>query len=902
MTAAETEKNYAPLWKKVTVIGAVCATAAGLMVAQNLTQVKASENSEYIAVEKFAAGTNSATILSTDGKAYSRGWNNMGQLGVATGSKVNVSDWTEINVPEKIVSVESTDHTVALGESGTLYSWGNNANGQIGNNNTVPVFTPTEVTATDRYDKVASGERFTLAIDSQGRLWSWGANNAGQLGDGTTTDRSTPKMIDDKTVFTEIYASKATSYAIDKDGKLWAWGDNTEGQFGNGKKESLKAPVQVDANKTWTQLAVSMENSTVLGIDSNGWLYSWGSNSNGLLGNGTDWRALQEEENRRFEAMIERIKQQDATRKANLINQCVETAYLEAKAVYDVEYERLTKEKEAAEEQIRKREEERRASEEPTEEPSEAEPTETVDEEGNPIPTPSETPVPTPTPTPTEPALPEIIVPDPEALEQPVRENFAADCNTQVSATFVETDTSDMKPEVIEEPELKKAHAKPELVTSSYRVKDIAVGSENAYIVDSLSRLQSWGKDANGQTGLGLEDAESHTQVPVVIEEGVYDVDAGSKYGVAVNNFGNLLLWGANTNGVLMSDPSSEPKLLEPTNKGDGYSSVIAGSTTVYGTKGSTTHVWGNNVNGEAGVGSADKAIYTSIPLERTVESLAPSSKGAAALGEGGELLNWGVNDAGQFGNSAISADIVPKIQTSKISVFTDITAGKGLTTAVSADGRVWGWGTNNGNLLSLNGKKANQLTPIAVVTGMDKVTAVASGKNVSAFTNGTSLTIWAKGGAHTYELADINQLVAGDSHVVALTSDGRVWSWSLDGSGAREGSKPRTLTQVDENAYTSVSAGGSVSGAVTTNGEAIIWGKGSENLRLAEKEGDPVQNFKFKNISISDGYVIATDENDVLWGWGQNSYLVLGAQSAYKFPTVLTEEKDAKNAVEEGK
>ena len=65
-----------------------------------------------------------------------------------------------------------------------------------------------------------------------------------------------------------------------------------------------------------------------------------------------------------------------------------------------------------------------------------------------------------------------------------------------------------MKPAVIKEPALKAGHNRPEQVTGDYRVKDIALGSENAYTVDILNRLHSWGKDANGQTGLGLEDAE----------------------------------------------------------------------------------------------------------------------------------------------------------------------------------------------------------------------------------------------------------------------------------------------------------------------------------------------------------------------------------------------------------
>lgn len=878
----ETTKNYAPLWKKLTIAGTVAVTVASLVFSQNLTKVSASESSEYISVAEFSAGTTYATILSSDGKAYSRGWNNMGQLGVQAGSKVNVSEWTEINVPEKLVTVKASDHTAAISESGKLYTWGPNSNGQIGNGGTDTAFAPTQVTAVDRYSKVASGNAFTLALDSEGHLWSWGANNAGQLGDGTTNDNPTPKMVGGDNMFSEIYAAKDTAYAIDTNGKFWAWGANNEGQIGDGTANSRNKPAVVETSQTWSRLAVNKENNTVLAIDRSGWLYSWGSNANGLLGNGTDWRQLQKDENARFDEMIAQIQRDDETRKANLIEKCVEDAYKVALSDYDAEYAKVAKERDAA---LAENEKNKPS---PTASPS---PTATASPSATAAPTTSASP--SPTATATASAKP---VPNPDDLKRPARSDFTDKCTTEVEKTFAKTDTSKMKPAVIKEPALKSSHNRPEQVTSDYRVKDIALGSENAFVVDVLNRLHSWGKDANGETGLDLEDDKSLTQVPVMVREGVTDVDAGSKYGVAVATNGDLLLWGANTNGSLMSNPSTEPKLLKPTVKGNGYTSVVAGLTTVYGFKQQTAYVWGANGNGEAGVGSTENGLFSANEMERKVLSIAPSSKGAVALGTTNQLMYWGLNTSGQFGNSKTSNEAERKASSNEISTFKAVASGNGYTTAVATDGRLWGWGSNAKSLLKLNGGK-DETYPVIISTGLRDVSAIAAGKNVSAMADGSTVLIWFGGVAHSYEVPGIVELAAGDNHVVARSKEGKVWDWSPNQSGVRSGTKESTLTQVDDRTYSTIAAGGIVSGAITDTGETIIWGAKSEALRLAPTEGDPVENFTFNKLSIADGYVLATDKNNVLWGWGENRYLVLGSQSVKKFPSVLTAQKSQKEA-----
>ena len=873
-----TEKNYATTRNKAIVVGAVAVTLVGLMVGQGLSKVTTSKPGEYISVVDFAAGEKHATLLSEDGQAYSRGWNNLGQLGVPTGSRVDISDWTLVNSEERIIDVQAVGHTVALTENGTLLTWGVNDSGQLGNGNTTQSFNPVQITATDRFSQIASGVNHTLALDDSGRLWAWGENKQGQLGNGTTEPALIPTLVELVPKFSAIYAARGTSYALTPEGELWAWGDNKDGQIGDGTRNNRNTPAPVDNNAAWAQLAVNHKNNTVLGLTTDGWMYSWGSNGSGLLGNGADWRAQQEEENRRVAEEIERIKESDRNRKTALIEQCVTVRHDEAMEEYDEEYERLVEEKEKAEEEIAKQEREK-ATPSPSASPSPSTST-------SPSPTPSASPSSSPSESP-------ITVPDPEKLEKPEREDFTEDCTKEVEKTFEETDTSGIKPKKIKEPELKEGHTAPELVTPNFQVKDIALGTENAFAVDVLNRLYSWGKDANGQTGLGIDDDISHTQVPVRVQDNITNVEAGHKYAAAITTEKDLLLWGVNTSGVLMSNTEDENNLKKPTKKGSGYDTVVTGLTTVYGFKGNTVYAWGSNQNGELGIGSEDKYSSEAKEIGQKLSAISPSATGVVALGPSNEYVRWGSNRGGQFGNGKTSTDAVRSPETSVQSKFTKIAAGAQITTAISEDGRYWGWGSNESRLMHAGLNADVKTSPVLIGTDLGPITAITVGKNFTAIADETRMIVRTSDSSRNFDIAGIEELAAGDDHVVIRTKEGTVYNWSLNDNGVREGTEPISMTQVDDRKYISIAAGSTLSGGITNEGETLIWGKGSENLRLSSEEGAPVENFTSKKLAIGNGYVLATDENNVLWGWGQNSYKVLGEHNNYEYPTVLTGQKE---------
>ena len=237
----------------------------------------------------IAAGYNHTVALKSDGTVWAWGNNSYGQLGNGTtnNSSQPVQVMTSTNTAlSNVVAVAGGNlHTVALRADGTVWAWGDNSYGQLGNGTTSNSSQPVQVmtstnTALSNVVAVAAGSYHTVALRADGTVWAWGYNSQGQLGDGATNNSSQPVQVMTSTNaalsnVVAVAAGSSHTVALRADGTVWAWGNNSSGQFGNGTS-ALSGVVAVAAGG-WHTVALRAD----------GTVWAWGSNDYGQLGDGT---------------------------------------------------------------------------------------------------------------------------------------------------------------------------------------------------------------------------------------------------------------------------------------------------------------------------------------------------------------------------------------------------------------------------------------------------------------------------------------------------------------------------------------------------------------------------------------------------------------------------------------
>ena len=252
-----------------------------------------------------------ALALASDGTVYSWGFNSWGQLGNGTsGTANNASAPVAVKTAgtpmegKTIVQVAAgATHSLALATDGTIYAWGKNEYGQLGNDSTtnspVPVAVKTAGTPMDGKTiiQIHAGYEHSLALASDGTVYAWGRNNSGQLGKNDATDTHIPAAVQTLgtpmagKVIVQLAAGNSQSMALASDGTVYTWGWNQYGQLGNGTTTNSRIPVAVVttgtplAGKTISQIAAG--NAHALAMTDDGAIYSWGWNQYGQLGNGT---------------------------------------------------------------------------------------------------------------------------------------------------------------------------------------------------------------------------------------------------------------------------------------------------------------------------------------------------------------------------------------------------------------------------------------------------------------------------------------------------------------------------------------------------------------------------------------------------------------------------------------
>jgi len=243
---------------------------------------------------------NTVFALATDGTLHGWGYNAQYNLGDgATTQRTSPVALTGGSLSGKTISMVSTSNsynggTIAIATDGSMHAWGNNSPGKYGNGGTTTSTVPIAVSASgSMVGKVVSdiviGELHVVALTTDGSLHVWGTDNYSTLGLSLGEDISANGSLNGKTI-SKAFGGYFHTLAIATDGTLHAWGlNNTDGQIGDGTQTTRTLPVAVTGGSLSgkTVTHVRAGYNYSVALASDSTLHTWGKNTSGQLGDGT---------------------------------------------------------------------------------------------------------------------------------------------------------------------------------------------------------------------------------------------------------------------------------------------------------------------------------------------------------------------------------------------------------------------------------------------------------------------------------------------------------------------------------------------------------------------------------------------------------------------------------------
>ena len=235
-------------------------------------------------VVQMAGGWEHSLVLKSDGTVWAWGNNGSGRLGDGT----TKDRPTPIQIGSRavgFVTLAAGGHSLAIKNDGSVWAWGGNPDFELGDGTATDRWTPVQVRGLSGVVSVAAGGWHNLALKNDGSVWSWGLNDHMQLGDGTKTNNRTPVRINGLSGVAAISAGNLHSLAVKRDGSVWAWGFNENGRLGDGTTTDRSTPVQVHGISGVMAIAVGSHHNLALKNDGSVW--AWGQNGFGEVGDGT---------------------------------------------------------------------------------------------------------------------------------------------------------------------------------------------------------------------------------------------------------------------------------------------------------------------------------------------------------------------------------------------------------------------------------------------------------------------------------------------------------------------------------------------------------------------------------------------------------------------------------------
>jgi alpha-tubulin suppressor-like RCC1 family protein len=652
---------------------------------------------------RVAAGAQHSLALQANGTLWAWGDNTAGQLGIGTNSGTGFVA-TPTQVPGIYTQLAAGNaHSLALQANGTLWAWGDNFYGQLGNtaNNATHAPNPTPVQVGNViYTQLAAGYDFDLALRQDGTLWAWGRNTYGQLGNSTHTgtDDATPTPTQvGGAVYTQLAAGQYHSLALQADGSLYAWGNNFYGQLGTatgtGANTANPTPTQVPG--TYTRLAAGLGHS--LALQATGSLYAWGDNAAGQLGTGSGAPSA--------------TPTQVPGTYVQLAAGASHALALQANGGLW------------------------------------AWGSNTSGQLGSGSTSPAATPAATGT------ALPTRSTAMGSSFGLAVRADgtlWAWGDNTG-GQLGIGTTTS---------------RTRPVQVGTDNDWVQVAAGTSFSLALKANGTVWAWGLNNYGQLGntSNLGSISVGNTTPTQVGTGTYvRIAAGAFHSLALTADGSLWTWGSNYYGQLgngTNSASASATSPNPTQISGSYLQLAAGIYHSIALRANgSLYTWGSNDQGQLGVSQnfGSGLINSPTLVAGTYTALAAGSFHTLALAANGTLSTWGSNSDGQLGNIPRGTPNTATAGTVTGS-YTQVAAGATHSLALRADGTLWAWGNNSSGQLGRGNTAAiNSTIPTQEATGATSWTTLAnsSAGNFSLVRTPSGLTFASAGSNSNGQLGD---------------------------------------------------------------------------------------------------------------------------------------------------
>jgi alpha-tubulin suppressor-like RCC1 family protein len=227
----------------------------------------------------IAAGNTHTAVFKSDGTVWAWGNNDGGQLGDGTTTN-RLALPAPVAGLSGVAAVSASSHTLALKTDGTVWAWGANWAGQLGDGTTTNQVSPVQVGGLSGIVAVCAGADFSIALKGDGTVWTWGGNGTGQLGDGSTSNQASPVQAAGLSGIVGITAGGwgTRNLALTSDGTVWEWGPGTW-------DNPIVAPAQIGGLTGIAAIATGSQHQMALKND--GTVWTWGANSRGQLGDGS---------------------------------------------------------------------------------------------------------------------------------------------------------------------------------------------------------------------------------------------------------------------------------------------------------------------------------------------------------------------------------------------------------------------------------------------------------------------------------------------------------------------------------------------------------------------------------------------------------------------------------------